>query len=111
LSGEKRSKKNRTKLEAKIRKVLEYIDEGIACDNLPDNEPPMPVNPEELKKRIAEINRENCTKAEQNEINKLKNKYLQKLEEYERHLKTMDNRNNYSSTNPSATMYLKDDHM
>jgi hypothetical protein len=32
--------KNRAKLEVKIRKVPEYIDEGILQDNLPGNEPP-----------------------------------------------------------------------
>jgi transposase len=49
--------KNKTKLEAKIRKVLEYIEEGIMQDSQPDDEPPTPINSEELKKRIAEINR------------------------------------------------------
>jgi hypothetical protein len=56
----------------------------------------MPIKPEELKKRIAKINRENCTKAERKEINRLGKKYLPKLEKYEKHLKTMGNRNSYS---------------
>jgi transposase len=56
--------KNKAKLEEKIRKVLEMIEEGIAQDNLPDDEPPTPINSEELKKRISEINRENRTKEE-----------------------------------------------
>ncbi|MDR0541215.1 MAG: IS5/IS1182 family transposase, partial [Dysgonamonadaceae bacterium] len=43
--------KNRVKLEAKIRKVLEYIEEGIMQDNQPDGEPPSPINSEELIKR------------------------------------------------------------
>jgi hypothetical protein len=104
--------KNRAKPEAKIRKVLEYIDEGIAGDNLPDDEPPAPVNFEELKKRIAEINRENRTKVEMKEIRTLEDKYLPKLEEYEKHLKTMGNRNSYSKTGSSATfMRLKGGHM
>jgi hypothetical protein len=29
---------------------LAYVDEGIGFDNLPDDEPPTPVNLEELKK-------------------------------------------------------------
>jgi hypothetical protein len=104
--------KNKAKLEMKIRKVLEYIDEGILQDNLPDDEPPTPINSEELKKRIAEINRENRTKAEQKEIKTLENNYLPKLAEYEQHLKTMGNRNSYSKTDPAATfMHLKDDRM
>jgi hypothetical protein len=36
--------KNKAKLETKIRKVLEYIDEGIMQDNQSDGEPPVPVN-------------------------------------------------------------------
>jgi hypothetical protein len=34
--------KNRAKLEVKIRKVPEYIDEGILQDNLPGDELPHP---------------------------------------------------------------------
>jgi hypothetical protein len=36
---------------------LEYIEEGIMQDIKPDDEPPMPVNSAELKKRMAAINR------------------------------------------------------
>lgn len=104
--------RNKAKLEAKIHKVLKYIEEGIMQDNRPDDDPPTPINSEELKKRIAEINRENRSKAEQKEIKMLENKYLPKLEEYEKHLKTLCNRNSYSKTDPEATfMRLKDDHM
>jgi Transposase and inactivated derivatives len=104
--------KNKAKLEAKIHKVLEYIEEGIMQDNQPDGEPPTPINSEELKKRVAEINRENHSKEERKAIKELENKHLPKLEEYERHLKTLGNRNSYSKTDPDATfMHLKDDHM
>ena len=81
-------------------------------DNRPDDDPPTPINSEELKKRIAEINRENRSKAEQKEIKMLENKYLPKLEEYEKHLETLGKRNSYSKTDLDATfMRLKDDHM
>lgn len=104
--------KNKEKLEKKIRKVLEYIEEGIAQDAMPDDEPPTPINSDELKKRIAEINQENRSKAEQKEIKKLVNNYLPKLEEYENHLDIMGTRNSYSKTDRDATfMHLKDDHM
>ncbi|MDR1552223.1 MAG: IS1182 family transposase [Prevotellaceae bacterium] len=112
--------KNKAKLEAKIRKVLEYIDEGIMQDNQPDGEPPTPINSEELKKRIAEINASNKIadrpKEAQKEIVKaikiLEEKQLPKLAEYENHLETLGNRNSYSKTDTSATfMHLKDDHM
>jgi len=104
--------KNRVKLEAKIRKVLEMIEEGIAQDNLPDEEPPTPINSDELKKKIAEINRENLSKEEKTAVKTLENKYLPKLQEYETKLEKLGNRNSYSKTDESATfMRLKDDHM
>ena len=49
--------KNRAKLASKIHKILEQIEDGIAQDNLPDDEPPTPINSEELRKRVAQINR------------------------------------------------------
>lgn len=104
--------KNKAKLEEKIRKILEQVEEGIADDNRPDDEPPTPINSEELKKRIAAINRENRTKAEQKAIKTLENKHLPKLQEYENHLKVSGNRNSYSkSDNPATFMRMKDDHM
>jgi len=104
--------KNRAKLEAKIHKILEQIEEGIAQDNRPDDEPPAPVNSEELKKRIAELNRENRTKEENRAIKTLENKYLPKLKEYEQHIEILGKRNSYSKTDPDATfMRMKDDHM
>ena len=75
--------KNKAKLEAKIRKVLEMVEEGIAQDNQPDDEPPTPINSEELKKRIAQINQQNRSKEEKKSIKTLEDKYLPKLEEYE----------------------------
>jgi hypothetical protein len=45
--------KNKVKPEAKIHKVLEYVEEGIAQDNQPDDEPPTPLKSEELRRRIG----------------------------------------------------------
>ena len=104
--------KNKAKLEAKIQTVLEQIEAGIAQDNQPDDEPPAPINSEELKKRILEINREKLSKENKKGVKTLENKYLPKLEEYEEHLKILGNRNSYSKTDPDATfMRMKDDHM
>jgi len=104
--------KNKAKLEEKIRKVLEMIDEGIAQDNLPDDEPPTPIDSDELKMRIAQINRENLSKEEKRAVKTLEEKHLPKLQEYENHLETLGGRNSYSKTDPSATfMRMKDDHM
>jgi len=104
--------KNKAKLEAKIEKILEQIEAGIAQDNQPDDEPPTPINSEELKKRIAAINREKLSKEEKNDVKALENKHIPKLEEYEKHLEILGNRNSYSKTDPDATfMRMKDDHM
>jgi len=104
--------KNKAKLEEKIRKILEMIDEGIAQDNLPDDEPPTPIDADELKKRIAQINRENLSKEEKKAVKTLEEKHLPKLQEYENHLEVLGERNSYSKTDKSATfMRMKDDHM
>ena len=103
--------KNKAKLEAKILMILKQIDEGIAQDNLPDDEPPKPFNSKELKERIAAINRETLSKETTKAVKILEEKHLPKLQEYENHLETLGNRNSYSKTDPSATfMRLKDDH-
>jgi transposase len=104
--------RNKSKLEEKIRKVLEQIDEGIAQENQPDDEPPRPINSEELKERIAQINCEKLSKEDKKSIKTLENKYLPKLQEYENHLDILGNRNSYSKTDKDATfMRMKEDHM
>ncbi|MDR2118227.1 MAG: hypothetical protein LBP25_01635 [Tannerellaceae bacterium] len=61
---------------------------------------------------MAEINRENRSKAEEKAIRTPENKHLPKLEEYERHPEVPGERNSYSKTGKAATfMRLKDDHM
>ena len=104
--------KHKERLEEKIHKVLGMIEEGIAQDNDPEDDPPTPFNSEEIKKRVAQINRENRSKEEQKAIKTLENKLLPKLEEYEQHLQTLGNRNSYSKTDSDATfMRMKEDHM
>ena len=104
--------KNKARLESKIQVILEQIEAGIAQDNQPDDEPPTPINSEELKKRITEINREKLSKEEKKEVKTLENKYIPKLEEYEKHLLILGKRNSYSKTDPDATfMRMKEDHM
>ncbi len=104
--------KNKARLETKIRDILKMIDEGIAQDAFPNDEPPSPIDSGELKKRIDQINRENLSKQEQKAVKTLEEKHLPKLREYEGHLEVLGNRNSYSKTDRSATfMRLKDDHM
>ena len=104
--------KNKAKLEEKIRKVLEQVEEGIAQDNQMKDQPTLPINSEELRRRIEALNRENRTKAEQKAIKTLEEKHLPKLEEYENHLSILGERNSYSKSDPDATfMRMKEDHM
>ena len=104
--------KNKAKLELKIRNILSLIEEGIAQDNEPDDEPPTPINSKELKERIAAINRENRSKEEIKQIKTLEDKLQPKLEEYEKKLEILDERNSYSKTDQDATfMRMKEDHM
>jgi len=104
--------KNKAKLEEKIRKVLEQIEEGIAIENQMEDQPPLPIDSKELRRRIEALNRENRTKAEQKAIKTLEEKQLPKLEEYEKHLAILEDRNSYSKTDPDATfMRMKEDHM
>jgi transposase len=102
--------KNKAKLEAKIRGVLQEIETGIAYDNMPDDEPPTPIDSETLRIRIAQINRENKSKKQQKQIHEIENKLIPKLEEYEQKLATCGKRNSYSKTDTDATfMKLKED--
>jgi len=92
--------------------ILKQVEEGIAQDNQPDDEPPKPINSTELKERIAAMNREQLSKEEIKAVKTLEEKHLPKLQEYENHLETLGIRNSYSKTDLSATfMRLKDDHM
>ena len=102
--------KHRERLEMKIGNILKEIEKGIVSDNIPDDEPPTPINSDELRERIANINKELKNKQQQNQIRQLENKLLPKLEEYEQKLETCGERNSYSKTDPSATfMRLKGD--
>jgi len=104
--------KNKAKLEAKIHQVLEQIEEGIARDNQSDDEPPTPIDSKELKRRIAELNRDHLSKENKKAVKILEKKHIPKLIEYESHLQTLGNRNSYSKTDRDATfMRMKDDHM
>ena len=104
--------KNRKKLEAKIRSILSQIEEGIAQDNQTDDDPTTPINSDELKERIAKINRENLSKADAKSLKTLENKMLPKLQEYEQKMSALGERNSYSKTDPDATfMRMKEDAM
>jgi transposase len=104
--------RNKAKPEEKIKKVLGQIDECIARDNHPDDDPPTPINTEELKRRVAQINREKLSKETKKEVKTPENKYLPKPEEYEKKPETPGERNSYSKTDEAATfMRMKENHL
>jgi transposase len=107
--------KNKSRLQQKIRCILEQIEEGIQSDNTEESDIPEAINPEELRSRLAVVNRENkesMSKEQQKQLKTLEKQCLPKLEEYERHLQTLGNRNSYSKTDHDATfMRMKEDHM
>lgn len=102
-------------LEKKIANILEQIEQGIADDNQSQDNDPRPFDSEELKKRIAQINK--SEKAQDKPIKKLvkelEKNHLPKLEEYEQKLEDIgENRNSCSKTDKEATfMRMKEDHM
>ncbi len=82
--------KYKSNLERKILAILALIDEGIAQDYKDDN-----LNKEQKK-----------------EFKQLEGQMLDKLEEYEKNLERMGERNSYSKTDPDATfMRMKEDAM
>lgn len=104
--------KHKSNLERKILAILELIDEGIAQDYKDDNDEFTGFDSSELKKRIKQINADNLNKEQKKEFKQLEGKMLDKLEEYEKHLETMGERNSYSKTDPDATfMRMKEDAM
>lgn len=108
--------KYKDKLEAKITHILSDIENNIQSDNKDVNkeEVPQKINSEELKKRLAELNKKlkEPTKTQIKELRKLQDEHLPKLAKYENDLLILGNRNSYSKTDKDATfMRMKDDKM
>jgi transposase len=104
--------KNKAKLEAKIRNILQQIEEGILSDSTGQVEEPTPIDPEVLRERIAQINRENKSKEQKKLIKEIEKKHLPKLEEYTKKIEQCGDRNNFSKTDTDATfMRMKEDHL
>ena len=108
--------KYKERLEAKINKVLSDIEDSIQSDNQEINKKELPkeINAEALKEQLSQINKrlKEPSKKQEKELQKLQNEYLPKLEQYEKSLEIMGDRNSYSKTDTDATfMRMKDDHM
>lgn len=109
----KSTERYKDRLTARINGILRQIEEGIAQDNNePDDDPTTPIDRESIKERIERINRENLSREQKKQVREIENKMLPKLEEYDRKLETLGDRNSYSKTDPDATfMRLKEDAM
>ncbi len=107
--------KFKERLETKIANILTDIDDVIEADNKNSEDQELPkINSKELLEKIGVLNSrlEEYNKEEQKRIKTLKNKHLPKLQEYEKHLEILGNRNSYSKTDYDATfMRMKEDHM
>jgi len=107
--------KYKSNLDKKIRGVLKDIDQAIKEDaQASDSEEYKEINSKELEEKIAALNKRlsHPGKKQQKAIKKLKEEALPKLQEYERHLEILGDRNSYSKTDTDATfMRMKEDHM
>jgi transposase len=111
--------KNKAKLEDKIQAVLTDIESQIKQDQSTLNkaEVPKPIDSQELKTRVAKLNKDlkyqnKSNKQTEKQLKKLEEEQLPRLEKYEQQSETLGNRNSYSKTDEDATfMRLKDDHM
>ena len=116
--------KNKEKLLAKIKAILEQVDECIAQDNSDTEEGVNDISPDVLSSIVDGLNSslkslpEPQTK-EEKKILKEKQKQVKKLEEhrdklteYNDHLDKLGDRNSYSKTDNDATfMRMKEDAM
>lgn len=108
--------KYKSKLDEKIKGILNNIELAIDHDKQKGNSDsePKAINPEELQKKIDELNTRlpELSKKQQKEVKKLKEEHLPRLQKYEKQLKILGHRNSYSKTDTDATfMRMKEDHM
>lgn len=108
--------KYKSRLEEKIRVVLQTIDSAIEQDSqaTEQGEAIREIDSKQLHKKIEELNRRlgQMNNRQQRAVKKLKEEHLPRLERYEKQLEVLEDRNSYSKTDPDATfMRMKEDHM
>ena len=108
------TEKNKAKLEAKVKAVLEAAETALAMENA---EEPQELTSEEMARRadriLARMDEEGISdKAPRKGVEKVKTENAAKMKEYEDRLDTLGDRNSYSKTDPDATfMRMKEDAM
>lgn len=109
--------KNKARLQAKIEAVLSEIGQAIESDLMhTDNQEQVTIDSEKLEEKIQAINQNTktalLTKKQKKVVEKLEKEQLVKLQEYEKHLENLGDRNSYSKIDTDATfMRMKEDHM
>ena len=116
--------KNRDKLMARIRVLLEQVENVIAQENLAESKEKVEFTPSMLTDIISELKeslddvpvptnkeRKKAYKERRRQLKQLE-EHRDKLQEYDTHLAIMGERNSYSKTDPDATfMRMKEDAM
>ena len=107
--------KNKAKLIAKVDGILKEAEAVLDEEN--SSEPQEEITKEDLEKRteriIEKMEKEGVTdKKLRKAVTKVKEESLPKLDEYDKHLEILGDRNSYSKTDPDATfMHMKEDAM
>lgn len=111
--------KNKAKLEEKLQSVLSDIESQIKQDQstLHQDQTAKVIDSKVLKAKLGQLNQEIkdkniASKQLQNQLKKIEEEQLPRLEKYEDQLEILGDRNSYSKTDEDAVfMRLKDDHM
>lgn len=109
--------KNKAKLHQKINTVLSEIGQAIESDLIhTQNQEEITIDSQKLEEKIQAINQNTKTaflsKKQKKTVEKLEKEQLPKLQEYEKHLENLGDRNSYSKIDTDATfMRMKEDHM
>ncbi len=107
--------KNKAKLEAKIKAVLQEVDSHIEKDKQERSAEELPsIDSGQLKEKLKALNKQfsGMNKREQKQLKKLGEDYLPRLEKYQEQLEILGERNSFSKTDADATfMRMKEDHM
>ena len=107
--------KNKSKLLVKVNAILKEAEAVLEEENISDFHDE--ITKEDLKQRTDRIlekmnETELSDKKLRKRIEKVKDESLPKLEQYDKQLETLGERNSYSKTDPDATfMHMKEDAM
>jgi len=119
----KSTEKNKTKLQEKVKQLLDEIDEIEAAEeeecgdkDLEEMGEGKEIDVEKLKEAARKINERLRQQPEDKELKtakkKLESDFIPRLEKYEKYEKTFKGRNSFCKTDTDATfMRMKEDHM